>query len=240
MKGQRTKDKGQKNEAKALGEEGRARRMLMRRASFILCPLSFVLLLGCRQDMAKQPVGRPLSGSTFFADGRSARPLEPGTVPRGSLADSYEVRTGRRPGSDPEAFARDVFIDKVPIDVTLPLVERGRERFNIYCAICHGRLGDGDGTVPLRGMTRPPSYHDDLSRGFQVRGVNLPLTEVPDGYVFEVISRGFGAMADYSAQVPLHDRWAIVAYVRALQKSQRPGAADVEKAARLEREEKTR
>jgi mono/diheme cytochrome c family protein len=183
--------------------------------------------------MARQPVGRPLSGP-------SARPLEPGTVPRGFLADGVEVRTGRRAGSDSEAFSRDVFVAKVPIDVTPELLERGRERFNIYCAVCHGPLGDGKGKIPDRGFSRPPSYHDDLSRGFQIRGVNLPLTEVPDGYVFEVISRGFGAMADYSSQVPVHDRWAIVTYVRALQKSQRPSADDVQKAKELDEREKTK
>jgi mono/diheme cytochrome c family protein len=173
--------------------------------------------------MAKQPIGRPLSGL-------SARPLEPGTVPRGSLADSYEVRTGRRIGTDPEAFAQDVFVAKVPIDVTLDLVERGRERFNIYCAACHGRLGDANGKIVQRGFTKPPSFHNDMAHGFQVRGILLPLTEVPDGYIFDVISRGYGAMADYSAQVPVHDRWAIVTYVRALQKSQRPTPDDLKKA----------
>jgi mono/diheme cytochrome c family protein len=189
----------------------------------ILVMMCAVALTGCRQDMAKQPVGRPLSGF-------SARPLEPGTVPRGSLADGYEVRTGRRAGTDPDAFGKDVFVAKVPIDVTLDLVERGRERFNIYCAVCHGRLGDGNGKIPERGFTNPPSFHEDLSHGFKLRGIDLPLTEVPDGYVFEVISRGFGAMADYSAQVPTHDRWAIVTYVRALQKSQRPTPDDLKNA----------
>jgi mono/diheme cytochrome c family protein len=193
--------------------------------------LSFVLLVvGCRQDMAKQPVGRPLTGMPESPSGGSARPLEPGVVPRGSLADSYEVRTGRRPGTDADAFSRDVFVDKVPIDVSLELVERGRERFNIFCAECHGRLGDGNGKIPQRGFARPPSYYDDLSRGFKVRGIDIPLTEVPDGYVFEVISRGFGAMADYSAQVPVHDRWAITTYIRALQKSGKPSPDDVKKA----------
>jgi hypothetical protein len=172
--------------------------------------------------MAKQPVGRPLTGNPAFPGG-VARPLEPGTVPRGSLADSYEVRTGRRTGTDPEAFSREVFVDKVPIDVSLELVKRGRERFNIFCAECHGRLGDGNGKIPERGFTKPPSFPDDLSRGFKIRGTKLALTEVPDGYIFEVMTRGFGAMADYSAQVPVHDRWAIVTYVRALQKSQPEG-----------------
>src|SRR5438067_6504290 len=89
---------------------------------------------GCRQDMAKQPIGRPLSGNPAFPNDASARPLEPGTVPRGSLADSYEVRTGRRAGTAPDAFAADVFVAKVPIDVTPEVVARGRDRFNIFCA----------------------------------------------------------------------------------------------------------
>jgi mono/diheme cytochrome c family protein len=186
-------------------------------------------LAGCGQDMAKQPVGRPLTGLPDGPGGGSARPLEPGTLPRGSLADSYEVRTGRRAGTDPEAFARDVFVDRVPIDVSVELVRHGRERFNIFCAECHGRLGDGNGIIPQRGFARPPSFYADLSRGFQVRGTNIPLTEVPDGYFFEVISRGFGAMADYSSQVPVHDRWAIVTYVRALQKSGKPSPDDVKR-----------
>lgn len=204
--------------------------MSQRRIIAMACAAALLALAGCRQQMAGQPVGRPLTGSTVFPDGRSARPLEAGTVARGSLADGYEVRTGRRAGTDPDAFGRDVFVDKVPIDVTLEVVERGRERFNIYCAVCHGRLGDGNGKVVERGFTKPPSYHDDLSRAFKVRGVDLPLTEVPDGYVFDVISRGFGSMPDHAAQVPVHDRWAIVTYVRALQKSQRPTPDDVKKA----------
>ncbi|HEX5273556.1 MAG TPA: cytochrome c [Gemmataceae bacterium] len=196
-------------------------------------PWVLLLLLapaGCRQDMAKQPIGRPLTGMPESPSGGSARPLEPGVVPRGSLADPYEVRTGRRRDADPDAFSRDVFVDRVPIDVSLELVERGRERFNIFCAECHGRLGNGDGKIPERGFTKPPSYYDDLSRGFKLRGVDIPLTEVPDGYVFEVITHGFGAMADYSAQVPVHDRWAIVTYVRALQKSQKPSPDDLKNA----------
>ena len=188
-------------------------------AAAALCLLA---LAGCRQEMAKQPVGRPLSGF-------SARPLEPGTLPRGALADSYEVRTGRRAGADPEVFAKDVFVAKVPVDVTAELVERGRQRYNVYCAVCHGRLGNGDGKIPERGFTKPPSYYDDLARGFKVRGIDLPLTEVPDGYLFDVITHGYGAMADYSTQVPVHDRWAIVTYIRALQKSQRPRPEDIKK-----------
>jgi mono/diheme cytochrome c family protein len=205
----------------------------------VFCLLSSVFCLlaaGCRQDMAKQPIGRPLSGLADSPNGGSARPLEPGTVPRGSLADSYEVRTGRKAGTDPLTFSREVFVDRVPIDVSTELVARGRERFNIFCAECHGRLGNGDGKIPARGFTKPPSYADDLSRGFRLRGIDLPLTEVPDGYVFEVISRGFGAMADYSSQVPVPDRWAIVTYVRALQKSQKPSPDDLKRLPEKERQ----
>jgi mono/diheme cytochrome c family protein len=209
----------------------------VRGLEFCLLSSVFCLLaLGCRQDMAKQPIGRPLTGLPESPTGGSARPLEPGTVPRGSLADPYEVRTGRKAGTDPEAFSREVFVDKVPIDVSAELVARGRERFNIFCAECHGRLGDGDGKIPERGFTKPPSYADDLSRGFKLRGTDVPLTEVPDGYVFEVISRGFGAMADYSAQVPVYDRWAIVTYVRALQKSRKPSPGDLERLPEEERQ----
>ncbi len=189
----------------------------------------FLALAGCRQDMAKQPIGRPLTGMPESPSGGSARPLEPGVVFRGATADSYEVRTGRRSGTDAEAFSREVFVDKVPVDVSPELVQRGRERFNIFCAECHGRLGNGDGKIPERGFTRPPSYYADLSRGFKLRGQDVPLTEVPDGYLFEVVSRGFGAMADYSSQVPVYDRWAIITYIRALQKSQKPSADDLKK-----------
>jgi mono/diheme cytochrome c family protein len=202
----------------------------------IIIAAALLALTGCTQDMAKQPIGRPLTGLPESPTGGSARPLEPGTLPRGSLADPYEVRTGRRLDTDPEAFARDVFVTRVPIDVSLELVERGRERFNIFCAECHGRLGNGKGKIPERGFTHPPSFSDDLSRGFKLRGIDIPLTEVPDGYIFDVISRGYGAMADYSAQVPVHDRWAIVTYVRALQKSQRPSPDDIKKLPEKEQE----
>ncbi len=200
-----------------------------RRIPFACVAAALALLAGCRQQMAQQPAYRPLEASEFFPDNRSARPIEPGTVARGQLADGVEVRTGRRAGTDPEAFARDLFVAKVPLAVTADLLERGRERFTIFCSVCHDRLGTGDGRVVQRGFTRPPSYHGDLSRGFKQRGIDLPLTEAPDGYLYEVVTRGYGAMPDYASQIPTHDRWAIVAYVRALQKSQAPGAADVER-----------
>ena len=158
----------------------------------VTCCIS-LLLAGCslKQDMARQPKDRPLWPSDFFADGRSARPLVENTVARGSLEnDALFVP------KDSNAF---------PLPVNRQLLERGQERFNIYCSPCHGLQGDGDGLVAVRGMKHPPTYHQDRLR------------QVPNGYIYDVITNGFGIMLDYSAQIPPRDRWAIVAYVRALQ-----------------------
>jgi hypothetical protein len=156
---------------------------------------SLFLLAGCslKQDMAMQPKDRPLWPSDFFTDGRSARPLVENTVARGSVADD------------------DLFIPKdsnaFPLPLNMALLERGEDRYRIFCSPCHGLQGDGNGIVALRGMKHPPSYHQDRLR------------QVPNGYIYDVITNGFGAMFAYSAQVPPRDRWAIVAYVRALQLS---------------------
>src|SRR5262249_50338925 len=112
------------------------------------------------------------------------------------------------------------YIDTFPFEVDEAVLKRGRERYMIFCAVCHDPSGGGNGKIVQRGYTRPPNYATDLSRGFQRRGIKLPLRDVPVGYLFEVITRGFGAMADYSSQVSPRDRWAIVAYIRALQLSQ--------------------
>jgi len=167
---------------------------------------------GCRQDMHDQPKFIPLRPSTFFDDGRSARPLVEGTVPRGQLNEDAAFYTGKGPDGKP--------IGAIPFPVTKETVERGQERFNIFCAPCHGRLGNGDGMIVRRGFRRPPSYHIDRLRS------------VPNGYIFDVISKGFGAMSDYAAQIPPADRWAIVAYIRALQLSQNATVNDVPPAAR--------
>jgi mono/diheme cytochrome c family protein len=100
------------------------------------------------------------------------------------------------------------------------MLRRGRERFDIFCSECHGRAGDGDGMIVRRGFTRPPNFATDESRGFKLRGVKMKLTEVPVGYMFDVVTNGFGAMPDYASQIPPRDRWAIITYVRALQLSQ--------------------
>ena len=162
--------------------------------------------LGCRQDMHDQPKYKPYGGSDFFADGRAMRPLVKGTVPRGTLREDERLYTG---------MLEDDFVTEIPVPVTAELLERGRGEFRVFCSPCHGRTGRGDGVVVQRGFQRPSSFHIDRLR------------QVPVGYHFDVISNGFGAMSDYSAQVPVEDRWAIAAYIRALQLSQHASPADV-------------
>ena len=161
----------------------------------------------CRQDMHDQPKYIPLRPSNFFGDGRSARPLIEGTVARGHLEDDNAFFTGRGPDGK--------FVNEFPFPVTKAVMERGQNRFNIYCAPCPDRLGNGDGKIVRRGYRHPPSYHIDRLR------------EVPNGYIYDVISSGFGAMPDYAAQIHPADRWAIVAYVRALQLAQNGKIDDV-------------
>src|SRR6266849_4035168 len=143
---------------------------------------SFMLIAGCslKQDMALQPKNRPLSPSDFFTDGRSARPLVENTVARGSVLE------------DELAVPKDSNV--------LQLLERGEDRYKIFCSPCHGLQGDGNGMVAVRGMKHPPSYHQDRLR------------LVPNGYIYDVVTNGFGAMYGYSAQIPPRDRWAIIAY----------------------------
>jgi mono/diheme cytochrome c family protein len=171
------------------------------RRAFPVLAFALLLLGGCRQQMADQPKYRPLSASSFFDDGRSARSLIAGTVPRGGLAED-----NLNAPKDAANF---------PIPLTTELLARGRERFNIYCSVCHGLLGDGNGMIPRRGFRHPPSYHTDRLR------------QAPVGHFYDVITNGFGAMPDYAAQVPPRDRWAIIAYIRALQLSQHAPAAEL-------------
>lgn len=208
---------------------------------------------GCRQDMSRQPYYRPLAPSGEFDDGRSARPLVPGTVPRGPL-QTGPFYTGRKPGADVAALeaaalvgapaaggnvpaavllaagpTEESYLDELPFaPAELPAVlKRGRERFDVYCAPCHDRVGTGRGMIVERGYLRPPDYHTDLSRGFRLKKRDIPLTKVPVGYLFEVVSEGFGGMPSYGKQIPPRDRWTIVAYVRLLQYSQTARLADV-------------
>jgi hypothetical protein len=155
-------------------------------------------LAACRQDMHDQPKYRGLRGSDFFADGQGARPLVANTVARGHLNDDALLATGKEGQNDATEF---------PFPVTEQVMARGRERFDIYCSPCHGRTGEGNGMVVRRGFRRPPSYAEDRLR------------DAPIGHFYDVITNGFGAMPDYQTQIPVNDRWAIVAYVKALQLS---------------------
>jgi mono/diheme cytochrome c family protein len=183
--------------------------------------------------MARQPSYRPLEKSDFFDDGRASRPLVAGTVPWRGRARGDETILTYRKGSeyaDMNAFATLLpsisgpgiadYVDICPIAIDKKALERGRDRFNIYCAVCHDALGTGNGKIIERGYLKPPNYHSDYSRGFERRGQKVLLREAPIGYIFEVVTRGFGAMPDYASQVPPDDRWKIVAYVRVLQRSQ--------------------
>jgi mono/diheme cytochrome c family protein len=165
-----------------------------------------VLLTACRRDMQDQPRYKPLAASSFFADGRSARPMVEGTVARGHLRIDEARYTGKIEGED---------IDQFPIPIAKEDIERGQTRFNVYCTPCHGRLGDGNGMVVLRGFRQPPSYYSD-------RLVHAPL-----GHFYDVISNGFGAMPSYASRVQSDDRWRIVAYIRALQLSESASLNDV-------------
>ena len=169
----------------------------------VVCGLAFA---GCneellRQDMANQPKYRPQAHSEFFPDGRSGRPLLENTVARGSLVNDALVVP-----KDSNAF---------PLPINEALLERGEARYKIYCTPCHGLQGDGNGMIVVRGMKRPPSFQIDRLR------------QSPNGYYYDVITNGFGSMYSYSAQIPPKDRWAIIAYVRALQLSRNANAGDL-------------
>jgi hypothetical protein len=179
------------------------------------CGLTLMLLLaGCRQDMQDQPKFIPLRPTDFFGDGRSERPLIEGTVARGHLDDNVALYTGKGPDGKPVA--------EFPFPVTRDVIERGENRFNVYCSPCHDRLGEGNGMIVRRGFRKPPSYHIDRLR------------QAPNGYLFDVITNGFGAMPDYAAQIPVRDRWAIVTYIRALQLSHNATLDDVPPPARAQ------
>ncbi len=175
------------------------------------CLCAGLLLAGCRQDMHDQPKYKPLAWSEFFDDQRAARPLVAGTIARGQLRADALLYTGKIDGRLADLF---------PQPVTAQVMARGRERYDIFCSPCHGRTGEGDGMIVQRGFRRPPTFHQDRLR------------QVPVGYLFDVITNGFGAMPDYAAQVPVEDRWAIVAYFRALQRSHDATLADVPPAER--------
>lgn len=199
--------------------------------TLLLLPI-FVLSTGCRRDMQDQPKIKPLRGTTFFRDGLGSRQPILGTVPRGYLRSDTEFFTGKRAGkqgatattqqqiagtqanvpatgqagAQTNTFPDD--IDAFPLPITQDVVQRGRSRYNIFCSACHGMTGNGDGMIVRRGFRRAASFNDDRLR------------QAPVGHFFDAITNGWGAMPSYAAQIPVQDRWAIIAYIRALQVSQ--------------------
>src|SRR5579871_46637 len=169
---------------------------------------SALLLGGCRLDMHVQPRYNPYDPSSFFADGRSERPPVTGTVARNEVVGGPDevIVTGMLGGKEIDAF---------PFPVTRAVLERGRERYNVFCTPCHGWTGDGDGMIVQRGFQRPPSYHIDRLR------------QAPVGHYFSVITNGFGAMYPYGYRILPRDRWAIIAYIRALQLARQGTINDV-------------
>ena len=168
--------------------------------------LLVVAAAGCRQDMHNGPTAQPLRASMFFKNESTARPLVEGTIARGTLQDDAAFFTGKNGA---------VELDALPFPLTAEVLDRGEQRFNIYCTPCHGLSGQGDGMIVRRGYRQPPSYHIDRLR------------QVPLGHFYDVMTNGFGAMPDYRAQIAPRDRWAIAAYVRALQLSQHAPAAQL-------------
>ncbi|MBV9216070.1 MAG: cytochrome c [Acidobacteria bacterium] len=191
---------------------------------FAFLLFSFTFAAGCRYDMQDQPRYKAYKQSDFFADKRASRDPVEGTVARGQLHENKAFYTGKIDNPNPNAqvqtatdasgntvvasFPNDV--DEFPVPVTKELIERGRDRFNIYCIVCHGPIGNGDGMIVRRGFPKPPTYHDDRLRN------------APVGHFFDVITNGWGKMNSYGYQVQPADRWAIVAYIRALQASENP------------------
>lgn len=191
--------------------------------------LAFCLLglSACRRDMQDQPKAKPYRSSSFFKDGLSSRPPVEGTVARGWLRSDKELFTGKKnkpatinPLSGPVAITPTASadaaqvaaaypddVDKFPFPITQDILNRGQERFEIFCSVCHGLTGEGDGMIVRRGFRKPSSYHEQRLR------------EAPVGHFFDVVTNGWGAMPSYASQVPVEDRWAIIAYIRALQLS---------------------
>jgi len=182
--------------------------------------LLLLCLAACRQDMQDQPKYKNLRGSAFFDDKRSARPVVEDTVARGFLYADARFLTGKENG-------QPIAMLPAPLTLSRELLERGRERYGIFCTPCHGLTGNGLGIVVQRGYRQPPSFHIDRLRA------------APVGYFYDVQTHGFGAMMDYAAQIPPADRWAIAAYLRALQLSQGATLADVPEPARAALDEKS-
>lgn len=188
--------------------------------------------IGCRYDMQDQPRYKAHKQSDFFGDGKAMRDLPEGTVARGKLREDKDFYTGKKqnaggaaaaPAAAPATTDGDGSgntlvasfpdaIEEFPVPITAELVNRGEERYRVFCIMCHGPVGNGDGMIVRRGYPKPPTYHDDRLRN------------APVGHFFDVITNGWGKMNSYASMVPVADRWAIVAYIRTLQISQNPNA----------------
>jgi mono/diheme cytochrome c family protein len=172
----------------------------------ILAVLCLAAIGGCRQDMHNQPKYKPLRAATFFRDGASARPLVEGTVARGTLQEDEAFFTGK---------VGAALVKEFPFAVDQAVLDRGQDRYAIFCTPCHDATGSGRGMVVQRGYRQPPSFHDDRLRAADA------------GHFFDVMTNGFGAMPDYRTVIAPRDRWAIVAYIRALQLSHRASPSDI-------------
>ncbi len=191
----------------AAGIQRRRRKERIRRRS-VLATITLLPLIcaACSPNMRDQPRYKSLVKSEFFEDGRASRPAVPGTVARDLLKTDQRFYEGKVAGG---------LAGNVPFQVDRRVLERGRERFGIFCTPCHGLVGDDNGMIVQRGFRRPPSFHIERLR------------DAPDGHYFDVITNGFGAMVSYASRIPPRDRWAITAYVRALQLSQNAGLDDI-------------
>lgn len=205
-----------------------AERATKNRFGFICLLLTAYCLLaiGCRYDMQDQPRYKAYKQSDWFSDKRASRDLVEGTVPRGYLREDKALYQGKKelaPGATapPATTATDAAgntvitsfpdaVEEFPVPVTKELIDRGEQRYKIFCTVCHGPMGNGDGMIVRRGFSKPPTYNDDRLRN------------APVGHFFDVITNGYGKMNSYASQIPVADRWAIVAYIRALQISQNP------------------
>jgi mono/diheme cytochrome c family protein len=185
---------------------------------YLLTSISYLLFCpGCRRDMFLQPSEKPLERSDFFRDNQMAsRPLPAHTVARGQLEEDEAFYTGK---------IGQNLVAEFPLPITREVLQRGQERFDIYCAPCHGRTGEGNGMIPQRGYPAPPSYHIERLRA------------APVGHFFDVITRGYGVMYSYANRVEPEDRWAIAAYIRALQLSRNAKISDVPGGERAQLEE---
>lgn len=226
---------GSRQKADSSSALGRA--LTFRKVFSCLLLSAFCLLeLGCRRDMQDQPRAKAYRGSSFFRDGESSRTLVPGTVPRGYLRADREFYLGKKANSGavnavqpaappagspttsgapptPAALYPDD-VETFPIPITKQDIDRGQQRYEIYCSVCHGATGNGDGMIARRGFNKPlpASYHQDRLR------------QAPVGHFFDAMTNGWGAMPAYASQIPVEDRWRIIAYIRALQLSQMPWA----------------